>query len=445
MSVEQVVSDSATLGRAELDRFQIDGITPKAVVVPETAEEIATVLRRANQERVAVTPWGGGTMISLGGVPKRMDVVLLLRKLNRVVEYSPEDLVVTAEAGITLESLQAAVARRNQFLALDPPYASRATLGGIVASNSFGPISHVYGRVRDLMLGIDVANSDGSLTSFGGKVVKNVAGYDIKKLYVGSLGTLGVTVRTTFKLHPMPPYEGTFVAAFKSLGSLTEASQEVVNTCHSSVGIGPSSVEGFDPNACRILAGAGLDIPQNYVLASGVVAMTEQSLEQRIFELAEIARKYESIAAFSLEHTKHEQFWNKIREYPELSSDKFSVRCKVNTLISRVEEMMDATREISEKYAMEHSIVSHMGLGVLRVYLDSTNTDQLSKAVEELRALVLGTGSASSLVVETAPLGVKQRVDVWGPVRQDFFLMQAVKNRFDPGDILNPGRFVGGI
>jgi glycolate oxidase FAD binding subunit len=443
--VKSVVSDSRTLSSEELDKFKVDGMRPKAVVVPETIEEVATILKRASEFRVAVTPWGGGTMMSLGGVPKRIDVVILLCNLNRIVEYLPEDLVVTAEAGISLENLQTAVARKNQFVALDPPYASIATLGGIAASNSFGPICYLYGRVRDLMLGVKVANSDGSLTSFGGKVVKNVAGYDIKKLYIGSLGTLGIIVHTTFKLHPMPGFEATLVASFESLENLTNASREVLGTCHSSIGIGPSAVEGFDPNASGMLAGEGFDIPQKYALALRVMGITEHSTEERILELTRIAKKHESIATFSARHAEHELLWNRIREYPKLSSGKYSVRCKVSTLISRVGDVMDAARKISQRNALEHSIVAHVGLGILHIYLNSDRPDQVCKAVNELRDYVLSVGSASSLVIEAAPLSVKQKVDAWGPVRKDFFLMQAVKNRFDPKGILNPGRFIGGI
>jgi glycolate oxidase FAD binding subunit len=445
MSIDRVVSDSRRFTAEGLDKFQVDGVRPKAVVVPETVEEVAEILKRAGEEGFAVTPWGGGTMMGLGGVQKKMDVVLLLQRLNTVVEYLPEDLVITAQAGVTLENLQAVVGKKNQFLPLDPPYSLIATLGGIVASNSFGPLRYLYGGVRDLMLGVRVANSDGSLTRVGGKVVKNVAGYDIKKLYVGSLGTLGVIVHTTFKLYPVPTFEGTFVSAFRSLEDLCKASREVLKTCHASIGIGPSAIEGFDPNSCRIFGGGDFDIPEHYVLALRVSSMAKQSMEKRILELTEIARKCQSMATLSMDGDKHEALWKRIREYPGLSSDKFSVRCKVSTLISRVEDVMDVTQKVSEKHALPHSIIGHMGLGMLHIYLNSDNPDELAKAVEELRAYVLGIGSGGSLVVEAAPLSLKGRVDTWGPVRKDFFLMQAIKSRFDPRGILNPGRFIGGI
>lgn len=445
MSIDRVVSGSKTLIAEELDKFQVDGVRPKAVVAPETVEEVAEILKRAAEEGLGVTPWGGGTMMGLGGVQKKMDVVLLLQRLNRVAEYSPEDLVVTAEAGITLENLQAVVRKKNQFLPLDPPYPSIATLGGIVASNSFGPLRYLYGGVRDLMLGVRVANSDGSLTRFGGKVVKNVAGYDIRKLYIGSLGTLGVIVQTTFRLYPIPAFEETFISAFRSLEDLTKASREVLKTCHSSIGIGASAIEGFDPNSCRIFGADDFDIPEHYVLALRVSSMAEQSMEKRVLELTEIARKCQSMATLSMDGEKHEAFWKRIREYPGLSSDKFSVRCKVSTLISKVAGVMDVTQKVSEKHTLQHSMIGHMGLGILHIYLNSDNSDELAKAVEELRAYVLGIGSAGSLVLEAAPLSVKGKVDAWGPVRKDFFLMQAIKTRFDPRGVLNPGRFIGGI
>ena len=445
MSLARVIEDSKTLPSEELGRFRVDGVRPKAVVVPESAEEVAGILKMASEEGLAVTPWGGGTMMSLGGIPKKIDLVLLLRNLNRIVEYSPEELVVTAEAGITLGNLQSALAKKNQFLALDPPCASDATLGGIVASNSFGPICHVYGRIRDLMLGIRVANPGGSLTGFGGRVVKNVAGYDMKKLYVGSLGTLGVAVQTTFRLHPIPRFERTLISVFDVLGDFAKASRELLNSSHSSVGIGPSAVEGLDPNSFTILAGDSLSIPQNYVLAVRVAGMTQKAVEERVSELERIVRKHNSIATLPAGNSLHETLWKRIVQYSELSCEKFPIRIKVSTLISKVADVMNATREISEREGLEHSIVAHMGLGIIHIYFSSANPDRVSSATKELRSFVLGIGSASSLVVEAAATDVKQRIDVWGPVRSDFFLMRAVKDRFDPKGILNPGRFVGGI
>ncbi len=443
LAINRVISNSEALTSEEVEKFEVDGLKPKAVVIPKSMEEVAEILKRANDEGISIIPWGGGTMMSLGNIPKRVDIILLLKRLNKIIEYLPEELVVTAEGGIILDELQKVLVNKGQFLPLDPPYSSLATLGGVVASNSFGPIRHLYGGVRDLLLGIKVANSDGTLTKFGGKVVKNVAGYDIKKLYIGSIGTLGVITQVTFKLAPLPEFEESFLAVFNSINDFVKAYKEVLMVSHSSIGIGPSAIEGFDPNSCEILN--SLNISKGYLLALKVLSITKDSMRRRISELLEIVKKHDSITAFSINGSEHESLWKKIQEYPNLSSNKFSIRCKISTLISKVGDVMDFTQKISEKYALQYSITAHLGLGILYTYFNSENPYELVKAIEELRAYVLSIGSASSLVVECAPLSVKEKVDVWGPIRKDFFLMKAIKDRFDPKGILNPGRFIGGI
>ncbi|MEM3808298.1 MAG: FAD-binding oxidoreductase, partial [Nitrososphaerota archaeon] len=167
-AINRVVSGLKVLDEKELVNFQIDGIVPKTVVEVESEEEIATLLKSANENEISVIPWGGGTMIDLGNIPKRVDIVVSLRKLNRIIEYSPEDLVVTSESGVTLDSLQQLLSKKGQFLALDPPFSQAATLGGIISSNSFGPMRYLYGGVRDLLLGIKVAGTNGALMKFGG-------------------------------------------------------------------------------------------------------------------------------------------------------------------------------------------------------------------------------------------------------------------------------------
>ena len=201
----------------------IDGLTPRFEAQPTTPEELAEALSRANDEGLAVAPCGGGTQLDLGNVPKRLDLLLATTGLNRVVEYEPADLTVTVEAGMRFSDLQALLAEQGQFLALDPAAEPEATIGGLIATNASGPLRFAYGTARDLVIGTRVANPDGTLTRAGGRVVKNVAGYDLNKLYVGSLGTLAVIVELSFKLAPIPPSLATVVGQFESSASARDA------------------------------------------------------------------------------------------------------------------------------------------------------------------------------------------------------------------------------
>src|SRR5215213_7653709 len=190
----------------------VDGLLPPLWCEPASAAEVGAVLELANASGAAVLPRGGGSRMGLGQPPRAADLLLSTQGLNQVIEYEPADLTITVEAGLGLDELQALLNSRGQFLALDPPSQAVATVGGLVASNASGPLRLQYGSARDIVIGI--ANSNGVLTKAGGRVVKNVAGYDLNKLYTGSLGTLGVIVELSLKLHPLPERRATVLAGF---------------------------------------------------------------------------------------------------------------------------------------------------------------------------------------------------------------------------------------
>src|SRR5205814_1029537 len=201
----------------ELSPYVIEGRTPEAAVRPGSVDEVAAVIAQAAEAGVPVVPWGGGSAIGVGAPPARAGLVLVLTRLDALVEHEPGDLTATAQAGITIAALQAALRARGQWLSLDPSDAARATLGGVLAANASGPRRHLYGTARDLLIGVTVGTADGAVVHGGGKVVKNVAGYDLPKLFVGSFGTLGVIVEATVKLRPLPDAERLVAVRFERL------------------------------------------------------------------------------------------------------------------------------------------------------------------------------------------------------------------------------------
>ncbi|MDE3077934.1 MAG: FAD-binding oxidoreductase, partial [Chloroflexota bacterium] len=211
---EAIASICHVVPEHELGLYAVDGMAPKVVAYPKTAEQVAEIVRVAAAHRWAVIPRGGGTIIELGGIPRAVDVVICTTDMNRMLEYEPADLTCTVQAGMRLSELQARLSEHGQFLALDPPLPDKATIGGIVAANSSGPLRLRYGTCRDLLIGVRVVNPDGSITKGGGKVVKNVSGYDMCKLYTSSLGTIGIILEATFKLWPLPACESTVVASY---------------------------------------------------------------------------------------------------------------------------------------------------------------------------------------------------------------------------------------
>src|SRR5688500_7991157 len=292
----------------------VDGQVPALRCEPTSADELAAVVRLANEQKAGVLPRGGGTRMHLGYPPRSADLLLSTRGLNRIVEYEPADLTVTVEAGIGLAELQSRLGQHGQLLALDPPSAANATIGGIVASNASGPLRLRYGSARDLVIGTRVANADGTLTKAGGRVVKNVAGYDLNKLYTGSLGTVGVIVELSFKLHPLPQQEATVVAIFPNPELEAEVSATVLRSP-----LGPTAIEIVNGRAAATIAG-GLSVPTGgcamFVLVGG-------------FDKA-VGRVADEIAALSSERGRADRigdeasgrYWTALRELGDASDPR---------------------------------------------------------------------------------------------------------------------------
>src|SRR5206468_3459619 len=209
-------------------------------------EELAEVVRLAQVSGASVIPRGGGSRMALGNPPRRTDLLLSTRGLNRIVEYVPADLTAIVEAELGLAELQAKLVTERQLLALDPPNAARATINGVVASNANKPLRLQYGSTRDLVIGTRVANADGMLTKAGSRVVKNVAGYDLNKLYTGSLGTLGVIVQLSFKLHPLPATRGSVIGVFERLDDAEAVVRRLMRSP-----LGPSALEVLGRSAAN--------------------------------------------------------------------------------------------------------------------------------------------------------------------------------------------------
>src|SRR5215469_395805 len=198
----------------ELRNYAVDSLLPRLVVIPDSVEQVAQIVGLANRQGLKLLARGGGSRINLGGIPEQIDVLLETTKLTRLLEHEAPDLTCHVEAGITLVALQAKLASKGQRLALDPPDAQQATIGGILASNASGPRRLRYGTARDMVIGLRVIQANGEIARSGGNVVKNVAGYDLNKLYIGSLGTLGIIVEANFKLQPLPIRERTLILTF---------------------------------------------------------------------------------------------------------------------------------------------------------------------------------------------------------------------------------------
>jgi glycolate oxidase FAD binding subunit len=398
----------------------VDGACARVVVAPGSRDEARDVLRLARAHGFSVVARGGGSKLSWGGVPSRLDLIVSTARLSRLVEHAAGDLVATAEAGMRLDDLQRALAVAGQRLALDPPEAG-ATLGGIIAASASGPRRLRFGSVRDLLIGITVVLADGTVARSGGKVVKNVAGYDLCKLFTGSLGTLGLIAQATFRLHPLPQAQRTVrveVDRPEDAGSVVQA------LLHSS--LVPSAIELTWPS------------PE----AGGTLALlfegTEAGVEAQAAQASTLAGL--SSRAAVLDAVDGDRLWRELTLKPVSHG---AVRLKLAALPANLSALVRAVFECARPAGLSPRLAGHASSGILFVDLPGGDRPALMHVVQALRrdpALADG-----SLVVLEAPPAVKTLLDVWGYAGDALPVMRRVKDALDPGHVLSPGRFVGGL
>ena len=401
----------------------VEDVPARDVARPGSAEELAEVVRQADDRGLAVAPIGGGTQLDLGNPPARLDLLVETTSLNRVVEYEPADLTITVEAGIRFTDLQATLGQEGQMLALDPLAAPEATIGGLVATNASGPLRFAHGTARDLVIGSRVANPDGALTRAGGRVVKNVAGYDLNKLHIGALGTLGVLVELSFKLAPIPPASATVAGQFRELESVRQLLNVVVHSP-----LSPLAVELLGRGA---LEAAGLSRQTAVVLRVGGYP---EAVQRQVRDLNALVQKHGGEPVDATDAT-----WDALKRM-QLAAQRKEVVLKVAVPIAELTVVVDLLEQ--QLKGFESAVWAHAGSGVAYAACD---TAPEADTVLELRRQVVALGSNASLVVQRCPTVLKSSVDVWGDPGPSLGLMKALKAKLDPRGTLNPGRYVGGI
>jgi len=392
-------------------------------------EQVSEILAFANREGLSIIPWGGGTRQHLGNLPRSVDVVLGLARLNRLVEYEPADLTVTVEAGMPLQKLQSILAERGQFLPLDPPQTASSTIGGILAANATGPLRFSYGTARDFTIGIKVVHTDGTISKAGGKVVKNVAGYDLMKLYIGSLGTLAVLGEVTFKVYPRPELERTLVVQFPSLAKAVEAAYGILDAPGR-----PRFLELENPGVIAQF----LKKDSAFALVVGLDGFRED-VEWLKSEFEKIGLASQALRVELLDGKAQKTLREALRDLPRRRQLQWL--CKASLLVSKVEEFFSVVARLEEKKGLRLFAHSHFGNGIVYVGAPALATSATPDCIAELRDAA--EGAEGHLVVEVAPPEIKAKSAVWGNPGGDFALMKALKEKFDPKSILNPGRFVG--
>jgi glycolate oxidase FAD binding subunit len=414
-------------------RVEFAGQIALNVITPQIIDNLSRTLARASAENLRVSPRGGNSTADKFQPPLDVDLNIDLTQLNKIIEYEPANLTVTVEAGITMGALQKALAAHQQFLPLDPPQPSRATLGGIIATNSFGPLRLRYGTVRDWLIGARLVLVDGTVVRGGGKVVKNVAGYDLPKLLVGSYGTLGVVAEATFKLSPLPPVSRTLVATADAAGVLRHLLASLLRWTPL-----PNAAEMLAPGVAQSVYP---EAPAGQYLFLAQVAGSLATVERQMRDGDTLCRDNGLIVAEALVDDAEQSVWARVRDLPAALGSPDTLVSEMRLLPSQLDEALREIPAIASRYEVECAAFTRAGQSVWFVLHGEAGA--MPALVDEMRRWA--GARRGYLVLQRLPVSLKGIVDVWGPTRTDFQIMQRLKAQFDPKDLLNRGMFVGDL
>lgn len=432
-------TDNAWMDDTTTTAHAVASRRPVVVAAPGTAEQVAAVLELASRDKLGVAPWGCGTQMHLGPPPTDYDVALSLQHLNRVLEYDSTNLTLTVEAGLALREAYRLTVPDRQFLPLGYP-GSEASLGGLLATNTSGVKRLRYGGMRDLLLGVRVALPEGELLRYGGRVVKNVAGYDLCKLYIGSLGAFGVVTEATFRLAMLPEEECLLVAAFPTLAQGMAAATAV-----RSAALLPSTV--------ALVSSAGWMDAVPVSLQPGQAALlvhvdgSHESVQRQIAEGEAICATHGAVEAATLEGEALLALWERQEVWRTSAPGLGLFQVRIGVPPSNVEAALGLLDEASGLCREPVTWLADAGIGSLTARLplhEHTNGSaaQVQAWLDGLRARL--DEQEGFAVVESAPEALITQMDVWG-TPPGTGLLKRYKSRFDPQGVLNRGRYAGGL
>lgn len=408
----------------------------RVTVYPKSEEEIATVLKYANDNGKTISIVGGGTKRGFGGLIESADILLSLADYTGIVEHTVGDMTLTVKSGTPFKELQEYLSKYHQKISLDPAWPEYATIGGIIAANESGPKRLGYGSARDAVIGMRVVYPNGTVIRTGGRVVKNVAGYDMNKLFIGSMGTLGVISEVTLKLRPLPKYESLILLSFLE-ENLEEIRSFVIKFLDSMME--PTSLELLSPSLSERVMGQNL-----YTLAISFEDV-ESSVHYQEDFVKNIQPAKTKMTIF--QQTEAQSFWEQFyRIGPNgtkyVVSEEIEAALKIGVVNLDVLQVIKESQILQDSYNVAVAAHGGLGHGLCQVYLKGANEDIVS-AINQLRDFVTRLGGY--VIVKHLPLSLRQKVDVWGEKPSYFFLLEGIKSKIDPNRVLNHKRFVGGI
>jgi len=401
--------------------FTIDGVVPSNMCTPDSPQAVADVLADAADRSLAVAPIGGRTALGLGNVPDRIALAVSTARLGGILDYEPMDLALSVGAGARFGDVQAILAEHGQTIPLEAPHDADATIGGLIATALAGPRRLGSGTLRDLLIGISVAHPSGTVTKAGGMVVKNVTGFDLTRLYLGSLGTLGIIVSANFKVLPLPRTEASVLASMPDLEAAIAAAAAVRATTLQPVALEIAFRDAEWLVAVRI---EGRESTVSATISSTAPLLGSTPIQLERTESATWWRKYVDDQSPSIAHPR--EIVVRLGVRPRSTPD--AIR-GIQTLLDRAG--LTAT-----------SVAATPGMGSVLARLDSPH-DVTGSCLLALQTGLLDI--ADTVTILAAEPTAKRAVDVWGREPDTIDVMRTLKAQFDPGNVLNPGRFAGRI
>jgi glycolate oxidase FAD binding subunit len=435
----------ASESAVDLKRCTVDEVVPATVVTPATADAAAAVVQHAAEHDWTVLPSGGCTRLGIGNIPKRNDLVLSTSRMDSVLHYDAGDLTIGVEAGVKLVSLQKILSEHDQFLPIHP-ISPEQTVGGLLATALQGPMQH-WAAVRDFCIGIGFVSGDGKQAKAGGRVVKNVAGYDVMKMLIGSHGSLGLITSANFRVYPRPKQTRTFVMQFAERDEALAMRDRIVRSP-----LAPMCMEFASPRALEYLNPAVVAPrnPDHYSPESPIAPETHwQLVLQAVGSDAVLARygaELGSAVTRTVNGEEESKLWECFAGFGERVVARYrnSMLLQVNTTVSDIAATLAAIESAALDNNLLPALVGRAGLAVLSVAMVPLSVDppsamQYANAASSLRAAL---PAGSSAIVLRCPTEAKRHFDVWGSPSSDIACMRAVKRAMDPRNILSRGRFV---
>lgn len=426
-----------------LERYSIDGVLPSAVAQPTSPEQIAALLKIANEQNWTVIPFGGGTRQQVGQTPERIDIVLSTERLDKIDIYDPGDLTISVQAGASVDSVVATCAQHRQLFALEAP--AGATVGGALAANESGSLRAGFGAPRDFCIGVNFITGDGVSGRGGGRVVKNVAGYDLMKLMIGSFGTLGVIVSANFKLFPLPKQTATFISEFDSLKEAIGLRDWLLRSP-----LSPIAADLISPTASEYLTNRAPRDPDHWSPEAAPQHKKNWMMALRFAGSDRVLARCRSELSFSSPQdfcgAEETAFWQSVASFEQkaIARHRNGMIFHVSAPLAESQNVIEAAQTAATDYNFVAATVGHATAGTfvvafLPLAVDPPGATQFASAASHFRSRL---SKAASAIVVRCPLEAKPQFDLWGSTPSDASLMQKIKRAFDPNTILNRGRFL---